>query len=55
MVTLARVEAERDALRELLEQTKEDRDHWRRLAEQQQELLKANKRKGILARILGQS
>lgn len=51
----ARVEAERDALRELLEQTKEDRNHWRRIAEQQQDLLKLNKRKGIIARILGLS
>ena len=33
-ISLARVEAERDALREQLEQIKEDRDHWRRLAEQ---------------------
>ena len=33
-ISLARVEAERDALREQLEQTKEDRDHWRKLAMQ---------------------
>lgn len=37
-VSLARVEAERDALREQLEQIKEDRDHWRRLVERQQGL-----------------
>ena len=36
-ISLARVEAERDALREQLEQIKEDRNHWRRLAERQQE------------------
>lgn len=33
-VSLARVEAERDALREQLEQIKEDRDHWRGLVVQ---------------------
>jgi excisionase family DNA binding protein len=54
-ISLARAEAERDVLREQLEQIKEDRDHWRRLAEQQLDLSKMDKRKGILARILGWS
>lgn len=56
-VTLARVEAERDALRELLEQTKEDRDHWRKLAERNHDLSKLNpkpKRFGIFRYILGE-
>ena len=38
-VSLARAETERDALREQLDQTKEDRDHWRSLAERQQRQL----------------
>jgi excisionase family DNA binding protein len=53
-VMLARVEAERNALRELLEQTKEDRDHWRRLAERQHDLSKLKpKRFGIFKYIFG--
>jgi len=49
--SLARVEAERDALREQLEQIKEDRDHWRRMAERQQDMLKEQRPQGILARL----
>lgn len=51
-ISLARVEAERDALREHLEQIKEDRDHWRRLAERQQGLLEGGRPKGLLGRLL---
>lgn len=51
--SLARTEAERDALREHLEQIKEDRDHWRRLAERQQMLLEDKRPRGILRRLLG--
>ena len=43
-IALGRAEAERDALREHLEQIKEDRDHWRTLAEKQQEQLKSKAR-----------
>lgn len=50
-VPLARAEAERDALREQLEQIKEDRDHWRRMAERQQDMLKEQRRRGLLARL----
>jgi len=50
-VSLARVEAERDALREQLEQVKDDRDHWRRMAERQQDMLKEQRPPGILARL----
>ncbi len=53
-VSLARVEAERDALREQLAQIKEDRDHWRRLAERQQALLEDKSPKGFFKRLLGQ-
>lgn len=42
-VSLARTEAERDALREQLDQTKEDRDHWRSLAERQQRQLEQHR------------
>lgn len=42
-VSLARAEAERDALREQLDQTKEDRDHWRSLAERQQRQLEQHR------------
>ncbi len=50
-VSLARVEAERDALREQLKQIQEDRDHWRRMAERQQEMLKGQRPPGFLARL----
>ncbi len=49
-VSLARAEAERDALREQIEQIKEDRNHWREMAEQQQKLLNSS----FLQRIFGQ-
>lgn len=52
-ISLARVEAERDALREHLEQTKEDRDLWRRLAERQHSLLEDRRPKGFLGRLFG--
>lgn len=52
-VSFARVEAERDALREQLEQIKEDRNHWRQLAERQQGLLEHRRQKGFFGRILG--
>lgn len=52
-ISLARTEAERDALREQLEQIKEDRDHWRRMAENQQKLLDRQKSRHFLARMLG--
>jgi excisionase family DNA binding protein len=51
-ISLARVEAERDALREHLEQIKEDRDHWRKLAERQQASLEDKRPKGFLGRLL---
>lgn len=51
-ISLARVEAERDALREQLEQTKDDRDHWRRLAGRQQSLLDTQDSPGFWRRIL---
>lgn len=50
-IPLARVEAERDALREQLEQIKEDRDHWRSMAERQQDMLKEQRSRGFLARL----
>jgi len=52
-ISLARAEAERDALREQLEQIKEDRDHWRRMAENQQKLLDRQKSRHFLARMFG--
>ena len=51
-ISLARVEAERDALREQLEQIKEDRDHWRGLAERQQDMLQEQRPRRLLARLL---
>lgn len=51
-ISLARVEAERDALREHLEQIKEDRDHWRKLVERQHALLEGKRSKGFLGRLL---
>lgn len=42
-LTLARAEAERDALREQLDQIKEDRNHWRSLAERQQRQLEQHR------------
>lgn len=51
-ISLARVEAERDALREQLEQIKEDRDHWRRLAGRQQSLLDVQDSPSFWRRIL---
>jgi excisionase family DNA binding protein len=53
-ISLARIEAERDALREHLEQIKEDRDHWRKMAERQQALLEDKRPKGFFKRLLGQ-
>lgn len=50
-IALGRAEAERDALREQLEQTKEDRDHWRGLAERQQDMLQEKRPWGLLARL----
>ena len=50
-IALGRAEAERDALREQLEQTKEDRDHWRGLAERQQDMLQEQRSRGLLARL----
>lgn len=50
-ISLARVEAERDSLREQLEQIKEDRDHWRRMAERQQGMLREQRPRGLLARL----
>lgn len=38
-VSLARAETERDALRVQLDQTMQDRDHWRKMAERQQNQL----------------
>jgi hypothetical protein len=52
-ISLARVEAERDALREHLEQIKEDRDHWRKLVERQHALLEGKRPKGLFGRLLG--
>lgn len=46
-ISLARAEAERDALREHLEQIKEDRDHWRRLATMQQKALEEKQKKRL--------
>jgi hypothetical protein len=54
-ISLARVEAERDALREQLEQIKEDRDHWRELAKRQQEILEGERRRGLWKRLFGRS
>lgn len=51
VISLARIEAERDALREQLEQIKEDRDHWRKMAERQQDMLKEQRPQGLLARL----
>jgi excisionase family DNA binding protein len=50
-ILLARVEAERDALREQLEQIKDDRDHWRKMAERQQNVLTEQRPRGFLARL----
>lgn len=50
-IPLACAEAERDALREQLEQIKEDRDHWRRMAERQQDMLTEQRLRGLLARL----
>ena len=50
-ISLARAEAERDALREQLEQTKEDRDHWRGLAERQQDLLRSQRPRSFLKKL----
>lgn len=52
-ISLARIEAERDALREQVTQLKEDRDHWRRLTERQQDLLQNKIPKGLLRRLFG--
>ena len=52
-ISLARAEAERDSLREQLEQVKEDRDHWRRLAERQQGILEHDRSKNIWKRFFG--
>lgn len=52
-ILLTRVEAERDALREQVAQIKEDRDHWRRLTERQQDLLQNKIPKGLLRRLFG--
>ena len=52
-ITLARVEAERDALREQLEQIKEDRDHWRRLAESQLNITERHRSRHVLMRLFG--
>ena len=51
-IALGRAEAERDALRQQLEQTKEDRDHWRGLAERQQDMLQEQRPRRLLARLL---
>lgn len=50
-ISLARVEAERDALREQLEQLKEDRDYWRKLAERQQDLLGVPQPRGFMTKL----
>ena len=52
-ISLARAEAERDALREQLEQIKEDRDHWRKLAEHQQELSRGRRPRSFFAKLFG--
>ena len=52
-ISLARAEAERDALREQLEQIKEDRDHWRRLAEKQQKIAEYRLSNRLWARLFG--
>ncbi len=54
-VSLARVEAERDALREQLEQIKEDRDHWRELAKRQQEILEGERTRRLWKRLFSRS
>lgn len=53
-ISLARIEAERDALREHLDQVKEDRDHWRKMAERQQALLEDKRPKGFFKWLIGQ-
>lgn len=50
-VSLARTEAERDALRDQLSETKADRDHWRALAERQQILIENSQKGGFLKRL----
>ena len=54
-IALGRAEAERDALREQLEQTKEDRDHWRGLAARQQLVLTSARSNGFWKRLLWRS
>lgn len=54
-VSLARIEAERDALREQLEQIKEDRDHWRELAKRQQEILEGERTRRLWKRLFSRS
>ena len=51
-ISLARAEAERDALREQLEQVKEDRDHWRRLVERQSDAIRSRSRTNFLKNLL---
>lgn len=52
-ISLARVEAERDALREQLEQIKEDRDHWRKLVEAQNSMSQTQASRGFLSWLWG--
>jgi excisionase family DNA binding protein len=51
VISLARVEAERDALREQLEHIQEDRDYWRRMAERQQTMLETRHAQGFIGRL----
>lgn len=53
VISLARAEAERDALREQLEQIKEDRDHWRKLVEAQNSMPQTQASRGFLSWLWG--
>lgn len=48
------LEREVELLREMLEKSESNADHWRKMAERQQALLEDNRPKGFFKRLLGQ-
>lgn len=48
------LEREVELLREMLEKSETNADHWRKMAERQQALLEDNRPKGFFKRLLGQ-
>lgn len=53
VVSLARIEAERDGLKAQLTEAKADRDHWRALAERQQGMIENTHQGGFFKRLFG--